>query len=402
MARKLESFPAAYRTCANEGCRRRRTRSGCHSVPQGIDRWLFAGFRWAGGLDSPAHSKPQVPGSSPGGGARSSGTRGVGGVPGRCGTRLDRGSQVQSQVGRFAGRVVGAAVRLVHPSGPVAWASSSADTGQAMSHENVEVVRKACEAWSRGDLDAVFEINHPEVEWDTTHFDGWPENQVYRGREEVSRFLSEWLASWDSYEAGVDGVFDAGDRVVAFWWQRMTGQGSGVPVELDSAQIWTVRDGRVIRIDNYTHRAEALEAAGLSESTMSRGNLEVVQALHQLRPADLASGRRDPIDFFDPNVEWLPAAQSLLAGDTYHGHEGVRRFWTELLSTWDEYLVEPTEFVDLGDQVAVIMRIRARSGRGIEVNETWSGLYTLRQGRIVRFQGFTNRDGALEAVGLPE
>jgi ketosteroid isomerase-like protein len=134
-----------------------------------------------------------------------------------------------------------------------------------MSQENVEVVRKACEAWVRGDFDAVFEINHPEVEWDTTHFEGWPENQVYSGREEVTRFLGEWLASWDSYEAGVDELLDAGDLVVVFWWQRMTGRGSGVPVELDSAQIWTIRDGQPIRIDSYTDRAEALEAVGLRE-----------------------------------------------------------------------------------------------------------------------------------------
>jgi ketosteroid isomerase-like protein len=135
---------------------------------------------------------------------------------------------------------------------------------------------------------------------------------------------------------------------------------------------------------------------------MSRENVEVVRALHQLRPDDLVAGRREPTDLFDPEIEWLPASQSLLAGDRYHGHEGVRRFWTDLLSTWDEYVVEAKEFFDFGDQVAVIMRIRARSGRGLEVNEVWSGLYTLRDGRIVRFQGFADREGALEAVGLSE
>jgi hypothetical protein len=72
---------------------------------------------------------------------------------------------------------------------------------------------------------------------------------------------------------------------------------------------------------------------------MSRENVEVVRALHQLRPDDLVSGRREPTDLLDPEIEWLPASQSLLAGDRYHGHEGVRRFWTDLLSTWDEYLL---------------------------------------------------------------
>ena len=134
-----------------------------------------------------------------------------------------------------------------------------------MSQENLEVVRKSCEAWLRGDFDAMSEINHPEVEWDTTNFEGWMERKVYRGREEVMRFLEEWLASWDSYEAGVDKLVDAGEWVVVFWWQRMTGRGSGVPVALDSAQVWTVREGRVLRIDNYTDRGKALEAVGISE-----------------------------------------------------------------------------------------------------------------------------------------
>jgi ketosteroid isomerase-like protein len=134
-----------------------------------------------------------------------------------------------------------------------------------MSRGNVEVLRKSCEAWVRGDLDAAFERWDPEIEWDTTHFAGWVENEIYRGRGEVRRFLDEWLGSWDSYEAGVEEIVEAGDQVVVFWWQRMTGRRSGVPVELNSAQVCTLRDGRVIRIDNYTDRDEALKAAGLRE-----------------------------------------------------------------------------------------------------------------------------------------
>jgi ketosteroid isomerase-like protein len=135
-----------------------------------------------------------------------------------------------------------------------------------MSLEDAERVRTMCEAWLRGDLDAVVETCHPEVEWDTTRFEGWVENKVYRGRDEVRRFLEEWLGSWDrdSYEASFE-LLDAGDQVVAFWSQRMTGRGSGAPVKLDSAQVLTLRDGRVSRIDNYTDTNEALEAVGLRE-----------------------------------------------------------------------------------------------------------------------------------------
>jgi ketosteroid isomerase-like protein len=133
---------------------------------------------------------------------------------------------------------------------------------------------------------------------------------------------------------------------------------------------------------------------------MSQENVEIVKRVHELNPSDLETGRG--LNLFDPDIEWLPVSQSILAGNAYHGHAGVRRFWEDLLSAWEEYEVTAEEFVDLGDQVVVIHRIRARSTRGIEVQETYSGLFTLRDGRVIRFQGFTDRNGALAAAGRRE
>jgi ketosteroid isomerase-like protein len=124
-----------------------------------------------------------------------------------------------------------------------------------MSHENVEVVRRFYQSWSKQDLAGVLDCTHAEFQFD------W----VYRGLSEVQRFLEEWLETWDSYDARLDDLLDAGDRVVAFWSQRMIGRGSRVPVEFDSAQVWIIRDGVVTRINNYSDRAEALEAVGLKE-----------------------------------------------------------------------------------------------------------------------------------------
>jgi ketosteroid isomerase-like protein len=63
--------------------------------------------------------------------------------------------------------------------------------------------------------------------------------------------------------------------------------------------------------------------------------------------------------------------------------------------------VEPVEFVDRGDQVAVIMHMTARAEE-LEIDEVWSSLSTLRDGKIVRVEGFTSRSGAQEAAGRRE
>ena len=135
-----------------------------------------------------------------------------------------------------------------------------------MSRENVEVVKRAWEAWIGGDLDALFETFDPAVEWDTTSFEGWPEDDVYYGHEGVRRFFEEWLASWERYEAGVEEYLDAdGDRVLVLCWQRGFGPGSHVLVQMDWAQICTLKRGLICRMEAYSDRQEALEAMGLSE-----------------------------------------------------------------------------------------------------------------------------------------
>ena len=130
--------------------------------------------------------------------------------------------------------------------------------------ENVELVREAWDAWLRGDVDGLFAYLDPDVVWDMTHFREWPD-VTYRGGEGVRRFLDEWLEVWDESGVGLDELLAAPDgRVVSLAWQRGKGRRSGLPMEMQWAQITTLRDGKTIRIDNYDDRSEALEAAGLS------------------------------------------------------------------------------------------------------------------------------------------
>ena len=134
-----------------------------------------------------------------------------------------------------------------------------------MSEENVEIVRRGWDAWLRGDLDALAALWDPEVVWRLEHFHNWPESN-YEGPEGIRQFLSEWLELWGDYRVTVDEIIAAPDgRVVSLFRHTGKGQQSGVPMELEMAQIATLRHGKIIEFDNYDRPAEALEAAGLSE-----------------------------------------------------------------------------------------------------------------------------------------
>jgi len=142
-------------------------------------------------------------------------------------------------------------------------------------------------------------------------------------------------------------------------------------------------------------------------TAVSEENVELVRRLYaelaregstqefEQRMSDDALGR-----FLDPEIEWVPVTESLLAVDSYRGFDGVRRFWREFLSAWERYRVETLTFDDAGDQVAVVLHIVGRT-HALEVDETRSSLLTVREGRVVRVESFGDPDGAHVAAGLP-
>ena len=139
------------------------------------------------------------------------------------------------------------------------------DTARAMSQENVEIVRKSWDAWLRGDVDGVLATYGPDLVWDMSHFHDWPERPDV-GPAGVRRFLTEWRDVWDAFEVGVEEFRVASDgRVVALAWQRGKGRHSGLPMDMKWGQVLTIRDHKIIRVENYEDRSEALETLGLSE-----------------------------------------------------------------------------------------------------------------------------------------
>jgi ketosteroid isomerase-like protein len=137
-----------------------------------------------------------------------------------------------------------------------------------MSAENVEVVRQVFDADARRDSRDVFALYDPEVEIDFScspvrDFMG---TAVYRGHDGVERAAHEWYEAWGAIEYIVEELIDAGDHVIGVVPVRGRGQVSGAPVEFTRhAGVWTIRDGRIVRVMFFSSRAEALEAAGLEQ-----------------------------------------------------------------------------------------------------------------------------------------
>jgi ketosteroid isomerase-like protein len=131
-----------------------------------------------------------------------------------------------------------------------------------MSQQNVEIVRRGIEAFARASWEESVQVMDPNVEWHDSP--NLPGAQVYKGREGV---LAQWRGMSEALEdftVEPEHFFDAGDRVVVFLRSRGRGRVSGIAVSRELAQVYTVKDGRVVQVIGYDDRAKALEAAGLS------------------------------------------------------------------------------------------------------------------------------------------
>jgi ketosteroid isomerase-like protein len=129
-----------------------------------------------------------------------------------------------------------------------------------MPETNVEIVRQVYERWARGDFRGGTEIFDPWVV--LVMRPEFPDAGAYLGLEKISGYMRRFLEGWDHAVIEGEEFIAAGESVVVRVHQQASGLKSGVPVDMRYFQVWTLRGGAVIRIENVKGREEALEAVG--------------------------------------------------------------------------------------------------------------------------------------------
>jgi ketosteroid isomerase-like protein len=130
-----------------------------------------------------------------------------------------------------------------------------------VSQANVEVVLRGYDALNGGDVESALELVDPEIEWQTYVVPG-PGGGIYRGHDGVRELWADVRNIFADYRNDPEQIIDAGDKVVAFICIRGRGARSGAKVEARIAHVFTFRDGRILRVESFEDREEALGAAG--------------------------------------------------------------------------------------------------------------------------------------------
>jgi ketosteroid isomerase-like protein len=134
-----------------------------------------------------------------------------------------------------------------------------------MSDENVEIVRRLYASWERGDLQTAdffdVDVEHSRIGSELPGING-----DWRGIEDFGVALASYLDALADLHIEAERIIDlGGDRVLVLARQTARGKTSGLPWEHELGDLFTLRDGKVLRYASYWDRADALEAAGVSQ-----------------------------------------------------------------------------------------------------------------------------------------
>ena len=125
---------------------------------------------------------------------------------------------------------------------------------------------------------------------------------------------------------------------------------------------------------------------------MSQANVEVVRSIYRAW-----SSNESARDLIDPELEYVNPTYAVESG-TRHDRGALR----EIRKVYPDFRVEPERFVDAGEDIVVIGVARGTSASGLETQWRQGYIWTVRDGRAIRFRWFNDPKEALEAVGLAE
>jgi uncharacterized protein len=126
-----------------------------------------------------------------------------------------------------------------------------------MSKESFRIVEELIDAWNRRDLQAALELTHPQCEVrpiETT--------ETLYGHAGVAAAFRDWFEAFEEFTIEAEDFVADGDRILVTMRQRARGKGSGLEVEERFYQLFTIRDGKVLRFEEYSDEADVVKALG--------------------------------------------------------------------------------------------------------------------------------------------
>jgi ketosteroid isomerase-like protein len=137
-----------------------------------------------------------------------------------------------------------------------------------VSRANLRLLQGAIDAFNARELEAYFGCFHPDLVYRSRADE--PDAGVRIGLDELKRYTSAWLETFDDLRFDVHDWIDLGDQVIGVAELQGRGSATGAPVHGTYVFLWTVRGGRIVEGGEFWSTEEALEAASSTRSEAER------------------------------------------------------------------------------------------------------------------------------------
>ena len=133
---------------------------------------------------------------------------------------------------------------------------------------NVDVIKNAYAAFGRGDIPAVLGAMDPQIKWYEAEGNPYmPSGEPFVGPDEIVNKLFMRLGEeWDGFTVHPEKFYDAGDTVVVEGHYSGTYKGTGKSEDIQVCHIWTVKNGKATRFQQYVNTAAMQEVMGVASA----------------------------------------------------------------------------------------------------------------------------------------
>jgi len=130
-----------------------------------------------------------------------------------------------------------------------------------VSSDNLEIVQRGFDAFNERGVEGIIPFVDPEFEA-TTPPNLASEPDTYRGHEGIRRWFDSFYEVMDQIRWDASDFQQVGDKVVVEFTLRARGKTTGLDFGQDAVMVWSLHDGRAIRVELFETLDEALAAAG--------------------------------------------------------------------------------------------------------------------------------------------
>jgi ketosteroid isomerase-like protein len=263
----------------------------------------------------------------------------------------------------------------------------------------VELTRRAFEAASGHDLDALMSFFAPDVVWDLSALG----IGTFTGAVASRSFIGDWWETWADHLIELDEIVDLGNGVV-FSSAREDGRLAGSDRHVEQRTRWVflwmqdVIERATVYLDIDEARAAAERLAESRRWAMSEENVEIV------RQAVAAINDRDVERYLAlcaPDVELISPVAAIEGASV--GAGGIREFFAGVDEAASEFHLQVESLDQLPDgRVLASLHVRMESRGGVALTQPIFNVYALAGGKLSRVEVFSDHAAALEALGLSE